>query len=257
MKKILSACICLLLLWVLATPVLADQTATMTVKPSKTELNPGDKVTFTVSVSKVDNCSVGGFKFEFDESVFVYDSGRHLAILDDFNAGVSTAAGNVAGYFMNGSGTIEGDMFSVTLQVRENAKSGTYTVSGKPSLTAGGDKLTCSVVDAQIVISNGAASTATPETTVPAQPTDTPNADAQINESGPAVENTVTSDSEDIPTGIEKAENPTPQSQMEVPSGKSVFPWEVLLIGVIAVAVAVAGGVFLFFEIRKVKKTDQ
>ena len=105
MKKLFAACFCLLLLCALAMPVFAATSAKMTVAASKTDLKPGDKVTFTVSVTKVDNCTVGGFLFDFDERVFSYEGGKSMAGLKGFFAGVSTAAGNVAGFFMNGVGS--------------------------------------------------------------------------------------------------------------------------------------------------------
>ena len=137
MKKLSVWIVVLLMVSVMAMPVLAAQTATMTVSASKTVLNPGDTFTVTVSTTQVEDCTTGGFMFQYDQKVFEYVDGS--ALVSGFTmAGVSTANGNVAGYFMatSGSVTIKGDIFRITLKVKDSAAAGSYTVSGVPSLTA-------------------------------------------------------------------------------------------------------------------------
>ena len=137
MKKLSVWIVVLLMVSVTVMPVLAAQTATMTVSASKTTLNPGDTFTVTVSTTQVEDCTTGGFMFQYDQKVFEYVDGS--ALVSGFTmAGVSTANGNVAGYFMatSGSVTIKGDIFRITLKVKDSAAAGSYTVSGVPSLTA-------------------------------------------------------------------------------------------------------------------------
>lgn len=254
MKKILSVCLCLLLLAALATPVFAAQTAKMTLTASKTELKPGDKVTFTVSVTKVENVTTGGFRFSFDESVFSYEGGKKLPALGDYMAGVTTAANKVAGFFMNGEDTVEGELFRITLKVRSDAAPGTYTVTGKPSLTAG-DEVECTVTDAQVTVTAG---TSKPDKVDPTVPSVSVPADFLITEKPidsvlpDDVQTPVPSD----PVVDELQQQTVPQLQTpEEDDGapqKPTFPW--WIVGVIAV-VAASGAVFLILEIKKSKNT--
>ena len=136
MKKLSVLILVLLMVCLVAMPVLAVQTATLTVSASKTTLKPDDTFTVTVSTTRVDDCTTGGFMFQYDKNVFAYVDGS--ALVGGFTmAGVSTAGGNVAGYCMltSGSTTIEGDLFRITLQVKDNASAGSYTISGVPSVT--------------------------------------------------------------------------------------------------------------------------
>ena len=252
MKKILSVVVCLLLLAVLATPVFATQTATMTVKASKAKLKPGDQVTFTVSMNKVDNCNYGGFKYEFDESVFAYESGKSMAGLKGFFAGVSTAAGNVAGFFMNGIGAVEGDLFSVTLKVKDNAKNGVYTITGKPSLSVSEGDVTCSVQSVDVTVTGGSDTSDLPPATVPDVRPTAPTEGTKIEESLPVVTNPALAEQENVPTNPQTAPKPAPQLQKAEDPGKPTFPWWIF---VLIIVVAVGSGTFLLLEIRKMRKS--
>ena len=150
MKKLSIIIICVLLVSLLAVPVLAAQSANMSVSVSNKTLYRGDTVTVTVSTSKVDNCVSGGFMFSYDKNVFEYVSGS--ATLSGYTAGVSTAAGNVAGYFMNGNATVQGSIFQITLKVKDTAAVGTYTISGVPSLTDADSAVSCSAGSASVTV---------------------------------------------------------------------------------------------------------
>ena len=111
----------------------------------------GDTVTVTVSTSAIEHCTVGGFLFSYDTSIFEYVNGK--ALVSGFSAaGVSTANDKIAGYFMNGNETLEGEIFQITLRVKEDAVFADYTVSGIASFTVnvGGasEKIDCEVSDA-------------------------------------------------------------------------------------------------------------
>lgn len=257
MKKILSLFLCLLLLAALATPVFAAQAAQMTVTASKTNLKPGDKVTFTVSVNKVENCTVGGFMFDYDKNVFTYKSGKSLAGLKGFMAGVSTAANKLAGFFMNGKETIEGELFSVTMIVREDAAPGTYTVTGRPNLNTG--KIECSVNGAQVTVSAGTSAetdnvkTTLPSIPVPSKPVvDTlPVVTDPVADNSPEESKTPATGETPVPEG-QKVTLPPAQVLDEGEPEKPAFPW--WIVAVIAV-VAAGGAVFLIIESRKTKNT--
>ena len=150
MKKLSVFVILLLIVTMLAIPALAAQTATMTVKASATTVHRGNTITVTVSTSAVNNCTSGGFMFTYDKNVFEYVSGS--AVLTGYTSGVSTAAGNVAGYFMNGNATVQGNIFQINLKVKDNAAFGNYTISGTPSLTASDGAVTCSATGATVTV---------------------------------------------------------------------------------------------------------
>lgn len=262
MKKILSLLLCLLLLSALAMPVFAAQTAQMTVTASKTVLKPGDKVTFTVSLSKVEKCTLGGFMFQFDKNVFSYESGKSHAGLKGFIAGVSTAANKVAGYFMNGKATLEGELFSVTLKVLDNAAPGTYTVTGRPSLTTS-EQVECTAVGAQVVVkTDGAApdksespapdkekptlpKESLPSVPVPLAPPDT-DTDAPDSNALPDTG----SDPQTTRPTVNAVGQPEVNHHVEGAPEKPSFPWWI----VVVIAVVAAGGAtFLILESRKTK----
>ena len=154
MKKIhiISIVICVLLMVVLAIPTLAAQSATVSVSSSNTVANRGETITVTVSTSAVENCTSGGFMFTFDKNVFEYVSGESLSGVSGYTAGVSTAAGNIAGYFMNGNATVQEKIFQITLKIKETAELGTYTISGTPSLTATDGSVSCSVESVSVTV---------------------------------------------------------------------------------------------------------
>ncbi|MBE6958701.1 MAG: hypothetical protein E7447_06090 [Ruminococcaceae bacterium] len=145
MKKISIFLILMLAVVMLAVPVLAAQPAAMTVNASDKTLDRGDTVVITVSTTKVDECVSGGFMLTFDKNVFEFVSGESALSAQGYMAGVSNAAGNVAGYFMNGNKTVEGEIFKITLRVKDTAAYGSYTVSGVPNLKAGGAAVECTV----------------------------------------------------------------------------------------------------------------
>jgi len=152
MKKLsLYGIIALLLISMLAIPALAAQSATMSVSASKNTVYRGDTITVTVSTSKVDNCTSGGFMFSYDKNVFEYVSGS--AMLSGYTAGVSTAAGNVAGYFMNGNATVQGGIFQITLKVKDNAAFGSYTISGVPNMSTADGAVSCSAGSTTVTVS--------------------------------------------------------------------------------------------------------
>ena len=150
MKKLSILVIIVLIIGMLAVPVLAAQSATMSVSASKNTVYRGDTITITVSASKVDNCTSGGFMFSYDKNVFEYVSGS--ATLSGYTSGVSTAAGNVAGYFMNGNATVQGSIFQITLKVKDNAAFGNYTISGVPNMSAADGAVSCSAGSATITV---------------------------------------------------------------------------------------------------------
>ena len=184
MKKLSILIVVLLMVSMVAMPVLAAQDASMTLSASKTNLEPGDTFTVTVSTTKVESCTTGGFLFQFDENVFEYVDGS--ALVSGFAmAGISTANGRVAGYFMVtiGSTTINGEIFRITLKVKDSASNGSYTITGIPSLTvlSGSEKESVSAIAGSVTVKVGTTQTEPTESeTVAAttEPVETPTTEA-------------------------------------------------------------------------------
>lgn len=152
MKKISLCVVMLLIISMLAVPALAAQSATMSVSASSGTVYRGDTITVTVSTSKVDNATSGGFMFSYDKNVFEYVNGSAGSTLGGYTSGISTAAGNVAGFFMNGNATIQGSIFQITLKVKDNAAFGTYSISGTPNITAGDGAVSCGAGSASVTV---------------------------------------------------------------------------------------------------------
>ena len=137
MKKVFTLVIVALTALMLAMPVFAAQSASVSLKASSTSVSVGDTFTVTVSTTKVENCTSGGFLFQYDGSAFEYVDGK--ALVSGYTmSGISTANNNLAGYFLTTSNgnTVQGDIFRITLKVKASA-SGSYTISGTPSMKAG------------------------------------------------------------------------------------------------------------------------
>ena len=69
MKKFVLVISLLLILGMLTLPVLAAQTASVSLTASDTTVSPGDTVVITVSVTKMENCVSGGFMFSYDKNL--------------------------------------------------------------------------------------------------------------------------------------------------------------------------------------------
>ena len=135
MKKLLAYFSILLIVGMLTLPVFAAQSAHMSVSASKTTLHRGDTFTVTVSASAVENCTAGSFQFSYDTSVFDYLIGS-VSISGFSSSGISASGGGASGYFSGGSATVQGTIFEIVLQVKDDAPIGSYTISGAPSMTA-------------------------------------------------------------------------------------------------------------------------
>ena len=245
MKKLFALVVLVLIAAMLAMPVFAAQSATVSLAVSKNKLSAGDTFTVTVSTTKVENCTSGGFLFQYDENAFEYVDGK--ALLGGFAmSGISTAGGNLAGYFMatSGSHTVQGDIFSITLKVKASA-SGSYSISGTPSMlvASGGNKENVSFSTGSVTISVGSSQTdPTAPTSEPTQPQETVAPTTAATE--PASEATTeapTTEASEVPTTAgteaptEKVEDPSQETGIITigPSDSAEdqgagFPWWIL-----------------------------
>lgn len=240
MKKLSILILVLLLVGALAMPALAAGSATMSLTASKTTLEQGDTFTVTVSTTKVENCVTGGFLFQFDGNVFEYVDGS--ALVSGFTmSGISTVNSKIAGYFMAtaGSTTVKGDIFRITLKVKSGAASGSYTISGTPSLTVleGGEKVAASATAGSATVTVGkveqpAEKETTAATTEPAQSatseaTSEATTEATTGETAAAT----TEATEILPTKGEQTEAPTEIITIGATtptSEKTGFPWWII-----------------------------
>ena len=156
MKRVFALVVLLLVASMLVMPVFAAS-ANMSVSVSKSTVNRGDTITVTVSTSAVESCFSGGFMFSYNKDVFTYVSGSSL-VGGFAMSGVSPAAGNVSGYFMNTSGgtNVSGNLFQITLKVKDSAAYGTYTISGSASMSIWngekGESIGCSAGAATVTV---------------------------------------------------------------------------------------------------------
>lgn len=125
MKRKYTWMILMLLVVALIVPVSAAAEVTMT--SSQTELEWGDEVTVTVSISALDACKKGGIELSYDTDVFELVSGSWLlsnAFIQDF--AVSTNDGVFA---YTSATAVSGDIFQFTLKVKEGAAVGSSKVT--------------------------------------------------------------------------------------------------------------------------------
>lgn len=152
MKKLSILIVLLTVISLLAVSIYAAEAATFTVTASENTVHPGDTVTVTVSVTSVEDCTTGGFMFNYNKDVFEYVDGQAL-VSGYTTAGISTAAGNLAGYFMGDKAqTVEGGLFEITLKVKDNAAYGDYIITGTPNLTTSTETVSCSVSTATVTV---------------------------------------------------------------------------------------------------------
>lgn len=193
MKKAFTLVIMVLIASMLVMPVFAAESAAMNIAASKTTVASGDTIVVTVSLSDMKNCFSGGYLFSYNEEVFEYVADSGVALVKDFDLyGVSTINDHLAGYFMNtGKGTdLKGDIFQITLKVKDNAPAGEYEITGTPYLSVLNgeniEEVTCSTNKVTITIPGAETPDEPSEPSEPSEP-ETPvllgdaNLDGKVN----------------------------------------------------------------------------
>ena len=131
MKKIITILVCVLVFSAMISGVFADTPASMSITASGDSIAPGEKVTFTVSVSKLESCTSAGIILGFDSNVYELDSWECLvdsAMMPSYDATTKLLS------FANQGKALEGDIFRFVLKVKDSAKAGSSNVSGTPYL---------------------------------------------------------------------------------------------------------------------------
>ena len=129
MKKILFWLTLALLIAALTIPVAAAPSASLSA--SKSTANAGDTVTVKVSVSSLD-CKSGGVEVSFDSKVFELTGGKWLlsgAFITDFSTGTKDGV-----FAFTGSTVVSGNIFELTLKVKDGAAFGKSNVTVKLNL---------------------------------------------------------------------------------------------------------------------------
>lgn len=148
MKKILLLSLIAICLFSFTIPLMAAQTATVTITPNKTSASAGDSVTFTVKVTGVSAAKSIGIIPSYDSSVFELVSGEWLvtgSAMSDFSGGTATIAYAASRGFNE-------NVFRFTLKVKSNAKLGKATVNANVNIKNGNEEITCKVTAAFMTV---------------------------------------------------------------------------------------------------------
>jgi len=131
MKKLISACLALILTMMISADVFAAG-ATFSASASSKTLNKGQQVTITVNVSCGEEATSYGLMLSYDSSVFEFVSGNCTVagtLVSSFNNGFAFMFQNPTAY--------SGKVGTVTLKVKESANLGTFTISSTASVKNG------------------------------------------------------------------------------------------------------------------------
>ena len=254
MKKIISLCLCFMLLVLGAVPALAAADVTMTLKTDQQTLKPGDQVTVSLDIAAEKDCNAFGMIMVFDKQVFEVVSGKCSA--NAFFKNFHPERGFAVSYL--GASKPNGKVGTVTLQVRADAPAGEATFTGKTSVKTGNDSLECAIntltfqIAGQTTQATQPQQTQKPTPTVPKQPQETqPETTQQTAETTEAtLEQTQeqTQSSDLTQTLTTQKETTQLGDQVEKPVEKKN---DVLLIAVIAVAAVAAMAVGGYFILKK------
>lgn len=146
MKKILSVLLCLLLTAVLTISVFADGSVSFSMEASQATLYRGDSVTVNVSAFSTTEATSYGLQLHYDADVFELVSGKTetSALINSFKNGFA---------FMYQTPTAHsGYVGNATLQVKENAPVGTYTISGVAAVKNGNVVVAASGCSVTVVV---------------------------------------------------------------------------------------------------------
>lgn len=175
MKKWICLLLCLLLAGTALISAGAEGPMVFEITAEKSEVLPGDELTFTVTVQSTDTCKSYGLLLEFDSAVF------------EITGGECTAEGALLGVFdpekgfavlLENAGVPGQSLGTFTLRVKENAPAGETVVSGSSSVKNGDDVIASEVKSATLTVSGSAApeetgAPGTEETGAPAQENET------------------------------------------------------------------------------------
>ena len=145
MKKLIALTLCLVLLAALAPGVSADGVAYMQLSRSASTVHRGETFTITVNLTNDQPVSTGGAFLSYDSGVFAVLGGTlHVGQGGvDSNGGVFAVASDTV---------VSGTIFTIQVQVKEDAPFGTYTISGSASLKGPDGNIPCSIGSATVTV---------------------------------------------------------------------------------------------------------
>ena len=150
MKKFLVGLTALVLILTVTLGVSAAEVAKMRLKTSADTAYRGDKITITVSLTNDQAVEKGGVVLSYDTAVFQLVGGeckvKNAAlgeVSQDKNGGVFAMAEDTV---------VSGTIFTIQLQVKDDAPFGEYTISGSPSLSGGGENISCSLSGTMVTV---------------------------------------------------------------------------------------------------------
>ena len=135
MKKILTVFTGLFLMLTLVFSVSAEGNAKMSLKSNKTELSRGDKFTITVSLKNDQPVSNGGVVLSYDTAAFQLLGGD--CKVKNATLGEVSVSRNGGVFVMQTDEVVSGTIFTIQMQVKEDAPFGEFSISGDPSLNIG------------------------------------------------------------------------------------------------------------------------
>ena len=149
MKRIISILLCLFLIGTLALSVAAAGSAHMSISSSSSTVYRGDTFTLTVSLSNDQPVGTGGVVLSYDSSVFKLVSGTHNLSNPNY-AEVNTD--NSCTFMFDPDTVVNGTIFTIQMQVKEDAPFGSYSISGRASLQGGGVSISCGISGASVTV---------------------------------------------------------------------------------------------------------
>lgn len=147
MKKMMSVCLCLMLVVAMAVTVFATNGAAFSATASAETLYRGDTVTLSVKVDCSEEATSYGLMLNYDATVFELVEGKCAAegaLVNSFDNGFAFMFQNPTVY--------SGSVGTVTLKVKADAAFGTATVAGEASVKNGTTAVTATGFSASFTV---------------------------------------------------------------------------------------------------------
>jgi len=136
MKKTIMLVLCIALVVALAIPAFAAGSASYSISPSKSTVEPGEQFTVSIYLDSSAEVQSYGFKFTYDKNVFEMVGGSVTASgAAVSNCSYSAVSGTYAyGCMFTPAKTYTGSYGTATFKVKDSAAPGSYTFGGDPSV---------------------------------------------------------------------------------------------------------------------------
>lgn len=151
MKKTVAILLAVLLMASLSVTAFAA-TGNMSATVSSASVAANEEVTLTFKMANCDDCGSAALVFSFDDAVFDVVSGEWLvanSMIKDFKGADKTAA---LSFNIGQKASINGDLFQLTLKVKENAPAGETTVSVAPTVHFSGEDIPCTGTSVKVTV---------------------------------------------------------------------------------------------------------